>query len=265
MHVLSLGAGVQSSTLALMAAAGEVAPLPDAAIFADTGAEPQRVYEWLNWLEEKLPFPVHRVQERDGLTRNIERSIVGDRFAGGPFFVRSSRGTGRLRRQCTREFKIVPIVRKVREMAGLSVRCGPRKRTLVVQYIGISLDEWTRMKPSRIPWIEHRWPLVERRLTRHDCLTWMKRRGFPQPPRSACVYCPYKSDTEWRFLRDHDPRGWAEAIRVDCLIRTGVRGVRDPLYLHRSLRPLAEVDLRTAADHGQTDLFGEECEGMCGV
>ena len=42
-HVLSLGAGVQSSTLALMAAAGEVTPMPTAAIFADTQAEPARV------------------------------------------------------------------------------------------------------------------------------------------------------------------------------------------------------------------------------
>ena len=35
--VLSLGAGVQSSTLALMAAKGEVTPMPDVAVFADTG------------------------------------------------------------------------------------------------------------------------------------------------------------------------------------------------------------------------------------
>jgi 3'-phosphoadenosine 5'-phosphosulfate sulfotransferase (PAPS reductase)/FAD synthetase len=58
---LSLGAGVQSSTLALMIAHGEIEPV-EAAIFADTGWEPRHVYEWLNWLEEQLPFPVCRVQ-----------------------------------------------------------------------------------------------------------------------------------------------------------------------------------------------------------
>ena len=57
-HVLSLGAGVQSSTLALMAAKGEVGPMPTAAIFADTQAEPASVYKWLDWLEAQLPFPV---------------------------------------------------------------------------------------------------------------------------------------------------------------------------------------------------------------
>ncbi len=38
-HTISLGAGVQSSTMALMAAAGEITPMPAAAIFADTQAE----------------------------------------------------------------------------------------------------------------------------------------------------------------------------------------------------------------------------------
>lgn len=46
-HVLSLGAGVQSSTLAFLAAHGVVEPMPALAIFADTGWEPKAVYEWL--------------------------------------------------------------------------------------------------------------------------------------------------------------------------------------------------------------------------
>lgn len=50
-RILSLGAGVQSSALALMAKHGEISgDMPVAAIFADTKAEPRRVYEWLNWL-----------------------------------------------------------------------------------------------------------------------------------------------------------------------------------------------------------------------
>lgn len=60
-HIISLGAGVQSSTMALMAAAGEITPMPDCAIFADTQAEPKSVYKWLDWLEGQLPFPVIRV------------------------------------------------------------------------------------------------------------------------------------------------------------------------------------------------------------
>jgi hypothetical protein len=203
------------------------------------------------------------VQWNDGLTRHIERSVAGGRFAGAPFF--TGRTSGPLRRQCTREFKIQPIVRKARELAGLKPRQGPRKRVLVTQWIGLSVDELYRVKPSRTPWVEHRWPLIDLRMTRHDCLAWMARKGYPQPPRSACVYCPYKSNDEWRHLRDTDSAGWQEAIRMDALVRSGVRGTHDPLYVHRSLVPLPQVDLSTAEDHGQVDAFNNECEGMCGV
>lgn len=63
--VISLGGGVQSSVMALMAAEGAIKPMPDFAVFADTGWEPAGVYRHLHWLETKLPFPVRRVQRWD--------------------------------------------------------------------------------------------------------------------------------------------------------------------------------------------------------
>ena len=78
MHVISLGAGVQSTTMALMAAHGEIEPMPDAAIFADTGAEPQAVYEHLDWLRSPgvLPFPVEVVRFSD-LADDIRKTAAG--------------------------------------------------------------------------------------------------------------------------------------------------------------------------------------------
>tara|TARA_Y100000310_G_C20434133_1_gene692906 strand:+ start:47 stop:319 length:273 start_codon:yes stop_codon:yes gene_type:complete len=60
-HIISLGAGVQSSTMALMAAKGEITPMPDGAIFADTQWEPNHVYKWLDFIEKNVPFPIYRV------------------------------------------------------------------------------------------------------------------------------------------------------------------------------------------------------------
>ena len=50
MHVISLGGGVQSTVMLLMAEREEITPLPSAAIFADTGWEPEYVYQHLSWL-----------------------------------------------------------------------------------------------------------------------------------------------------------------------------------------------------------------------
>lgn len=266
MRVLSLGAGVQSSTLALMIAAGEL-PMIDCAIFADTGAEPAGVYQWLDWLEQRLPFPVHRVMHKDGLLENIRRSVEGGRCAGAPFYTTSDteRGAGSLRRQCTSEFKIQPITQKLRELCGLSKGERAGKAVRVIQYIGISLDESLRMRPSRNAWIEHQWPLIELKMSRMDCLAWMAAHQYPLPAKSACTFCPYHNDALWRDMKLNDPASFAQAVSVDEMIRGGVRGTKQNLYLHRSLKPLVDVDFRNAADFGQIDAFNNECEGMCGV
>lgn len=47
LRVFSRRAGVQSTTLALMAAHGEIGPMPDCAIFADTAWEPGAIHEHL--------------------------------------------------------------------------------------------------------------------------------------------------------------------------------------------------------------------------
>lgn len=268
LRVLSLGAGVQSTTLALMAAHGEIGPMPDCAIFADTGWEPQRVYRHLDWLETQLPFPVYRVARanlRNECLRNTRGEITYGRCSTIPAFARGKDGRAApLTRQCTRDYKIEPIIRKVRDLANVPPRSRP-KGMLVEQWIGISTDEAHRMKPAREGWISTRWPLIEKRLSRSDCLRWIERQGYPAPGKSSCIGCPYHSDIAWRDMCDNDPESWSDAVAFDRAIRAGFKGSRGEVYLHRSLTPLDQVDLSTAAERGQPDLFGNECEGMCGV
>lgn len=138
---------------------------------------------------------------------------------------------------------------------------------LAVQWIGISMDEAHRMKPSRHPWSVHRWPLIEREMSRVDCLAWMDRKQHPTPPRSACVYCPYHSDAEWVRLRDEEPESFAEAVRVDRVYRElkGKAGLRGVPYVHASRVPLDQVEFKPKQVDTTLSLFGNECEGMCGV
>lgn len=269
LRVLSLGAGVQSSTLALMAAHGEIGPMPDCAIFADTGWEPAQVYEHLAWLETRLPFPVYRVQ-RDGpdLGEHAIKIAHSDvtRTASPPWYTDEPRGM--LPKQCSHKFKVLVIQKKVRELLGLSPRQRGPKSIVVEQWIGISIDECDRMKPSELGYVQNRWPLIEKRLSRRDCLKWMRETQYPRPPKSSCVFCPYRGDAQWRDMRDGAPDDWKRAVEFDRQIRPGFFGMQGHAFLHRQRVPLDQVDLRTDDERGQPSLFSqfsEECEGMCGV
>jgi hypothetical protein len=272
-HFLSLGAGVQSSTIALMAAAGEITPMPKAAIFADTEAEPASVYKWLEWLEPQLPFPVYRVTYGSLTKRSLTKFV--NRKTGRPYiknmvpaFVKNQDGSkGIVGRRCTYDHKIIPITRKVRELA--PIKRG-QSHLGAVQWIGISFDEIHRMKPSRDKWSQHRWPLIEMEMTRSDCVKWMQKNGFPKPPRSACVYCPFHSDHEWRRLKNHEPAAFAVAVKFEQDLQAlhsspevSNRMMSVP-FLHDSLKPLGEIDFSEDTTQGQFK-WGNECEGMCGV
>ena len=267
LRVLSLGARVQSSTLLLMSLAGEL-PRLDAAVFADTGWEPAAVYAHLERLEvaaEAAGVPIYRVS-----AGNLRADALdpGHRFASMPLHVRRPDGKrGMIRRQCTREYKITPIRRQVRALwqaAG---------RPPVEQWLGISSDEPQRMRSSGVAYITHHYPLVDLGLTRTDCQRWLEGHGWAQVPRSACVGCPFRSDARWRELRDHAPTEWADAVAFDEAIRGGhVRLGRPALngraYLHRSLVPLDQADLKTpaagsGAGSGLLEGFGNECQGVC--
>lgn len=269
-NFLSLGAGVQSSAMALMAAHGE--PTPDAAIFADTKAEPESVYRWLDWLEGEIqrcphPFPVYRVTA-GSLTEDSLKvrtsSKSGETYLSHnvPAYTLNSDGSsGNYRRQCTDKHKLTPLIRETNRL---------RDGHDCTVWIGISWDEIQRMKESARRGIQHRWPLIEMRMSRQQCKEWMVESGYPEPPRSACVYCPYHSDKEWRRLKDTDAESWAAAIEYEQRLQSAAESVPrlDGIpYLHPSLVPLAEVDL-TDPDKDQMMLwqdFGNECEGMCGV
>ena len=124
------------------------------------------------------------------------------------------------------------------------------------------------MKMSREKWCQNRWPLIERKMRRGDCLDWMKAHGYPRPPRSSCVYCPFHSNAEWRRLRDEEPAEFARAVQFEQdlqAIKRQTDNMRGVPFLHGSLVPLAVADLSERHDPRQQDMFQNECAGMCGV
>ncbi len=214
-HVLSLGAGVQSSAIALMAARGEFEHMPDCAVFADTQSEPESVYKWLEWLEGQLPFPIHictkgNLSEESLIVRVSEK---GNKYVKGvipAYTLDKNNKRGILLRQCTGDYKITPIRQKIKELY-------PKKK--IVLWMGISLDEAARMKDSKIKYIKHYYPLIEKGITRNGCINWMENMGYPKPPRSACVFCPFHSNEEWSRLKREEPEEFQRAVEFEKNIK----------------------------------------------
>lgn len=270
---LSLGAGVQSTVLALMAERGEHGlPKPDVAVFADTGWEPPSVYEHLDWLREQVSFEIVRVS-----TGNIRENILagtspdGDNYLGIPAWLINRDGSASMAaRQCTTKYKIKPINQYLRDRLGVPPGRRAPKDVEVEIWMGISVDEMIRKKDSREEWARNYYPLIEIGLSRAQLQAWFTE-NYPDRylPRSACVGCPYKNDSEWKWMQTNDPKSFQDAVFVDTTLRE-IPTVRDAItrngasaYLHRSRIPLGDVDFDSTADYDE--IMADECDGVCRV
>ena len=279
--IISLGAGVQSYCMYLMACLGCFGRV-DCAIFADTQSEPHWVYDALDYLEKTGGHIIPIIRETSGnlgedwfsgqVSRRDPNTLVNG--ASLPVHLKGENGKkGMGARTCTSRYKMIPLRRAIRRFIG--VRPGARvpDSVHVRSLIGISIDEAQRMKPAKEKWITHIYPLIDAGMSRADCLMWIQDAGRPRPKRSACYFCPYRSDAEWRDLQS-SPEEWARAVIFDERLRSQIRYLsaaateksvwRGVPFLHASLKPLSEVKLK-GGDEPVADQFNNECEGMCGV
>lgn len=272
-RVLSLGAGVQSTVLALLAVEG-VLPKPDAAVFADTGWEPAAVYEHLDRLKVALTaagIPLHIVSAGDLRKDALDPE---HRYCSVPYFVRNPDGSdGMGRRQCTSEYKLRPIKVKVRELLGYPHPTPVPRGVFAEQWIGFSTDEIHRVRDTLdVRYSRPRHPLLELGMSRKDCLRWLKAHGWSSVQKSACIGCPFHGNRQWRDLRDNHPAEWADAVEFDKAIRKGgARGLplNGEAFLHRSRIPLdiAPIDRVTRAEWAdrQGDLLDAIADVEAGV
>lgn len=295
--VLNLGAGVQSTTVYLMAkqnidavTRNETMPWPkiglvDFSVFADPGDEPVAVYKHLEWLKGLNSVEIlHRTRGRlsDDLMRG--ENSTKQRFASIPAYTRipGQEREGRTRRQCSKEYKVEVIERTIRrEICG----CLPGRRIpktiALTQLVGISLDEYQRfdrMTRRRTLGIM-RAPLIEMRMTREHCVQWLKDFGeVPhETPRSACVYCPMHDEHEWLRVKAV-AEDWNRALEVDGALRVEGnivnRNMEAEMFLHRTCQPLVQIDFaaiiaeresKKKTEPEQPTLFSRECLGVCGL
>lgn len=311
--ILSLGAGVQSTAIALMHEHGLVEKI-DAAIFADTGDEPKEIYEHVERLRGMVSFPIEIVRQGPSLGQEFIDHLNGLRpsAAQPPFYVKTKDLSpeevaavlaepepkwedykdaaevtatnidtgevldlsesvasdaynlawsswnlrrrkalkqddgGMLWRKCTRDWKIVPIRRGTRML--MEKHGAGHVRSL----IGISTDERQRERVSGVKFITNVHPLLELGWSRHRCEEWLKENYGIKIPKSACVYCPYRSNAGWAKMKQEQPEEFERACQYDEAMRhtqnnpkLNGASVVGQLYVWRGFAPL-----RTASsDH----------------
>ena len=131
--------------------------------------------------------------------------------------------------------------------------------------IGISTDEARRASPSYDKWVDNLYPLIDPlKMSRVDCQSWWEQH-YPHVPltKSSCLGCPFKSDAAWRQLKNDNPAEWVDVVQFDEQIREAA-GMRGKSYLHRSCKPLSEVNLNES-QYGLDLDDGVYCSGGCGL
>lgn len=272
MKIISLGVGVQSSALYYMSSLGEIDKC-DYAIFSDTGGEKTKTLEYyallMQWQQENQGIPLYKANYKDLLNQT---NSFGKRFAPIPAFTFDNGKKGMLRRQCTGEYKISQVDKKIREILNIP---GKKRFPQIEIYQGITVDEATRMNIPQQKWKVNVYPfcgykvfpdgncekISSRIMSRNDILNWYKEKKLPVPVKSSCVFCPFQSDQNWINLRESSPQDFKTAIMVDKKIRdSSLKGIKSKIFLHDSLVPLAEVDF----DEKQGTLWGN-CTDYCDV
>jgi hypothetical protein len=270
-HVLSLGAGPQSTAMLLLACEGRI-PGIDAAIFADPGWQHEAVYRRVDRLARIAAgagIPLYRVSAGDVRADALD---PGRRFASMPLWYRSSSGRdGTARRQCVRRYKTGPIKAKIRELLGYPPPARVPRGIYADLAVGLAADEIGRAREPDVRYLQFSYPLADLGWTTADCVLYLIDRGMIAAAPSACVGCPHHGNRWWRYLRDHEPDQWDDVVAFDHAIRHGHprasdRGqqLRGTYYLHPSRQPLDQAPLgRVRVPNGLPSYAEDGIPGGC--
>lgn len=262
----SFGGGRQSTAALVLAAQGAPELAGRVFLFANVGEDSERA-ETLRYVEEYAkPFAADRGIEFHELRRvpkkgkykdQIEtvygRCVGNNRSIVIP--VRMSNGAPG-NRSCTNDFKIRVIVRWLKEH-------GANKSDPASTGIGFTWDELHRIgRIKEDPCQKIEYPLIDLRMTVHDCIKAIENVGLPVPPKSACWFCPYQSRKDWLRMRSDDPALFDKAVALEHRIneKRGAIG-RNVVYLHPALVPLEQA---VGEQYSLFDDTADSCEtGYC--
>ena len=251
-EVLSSGGGTQSTCMCALVIQGRI-PRPNFVVIADTGREMPTTWQYLDAVVrpalKAIGIEVFRVtKEKYG--RASGQDVIGSDQVLIPAFSNITGEVSKLSAFCSDKWKVCVVHNFLSREYGI-------KRKDYRKWIGFSMDETRRINRMQKgkDWKAGliRFPLVYDVPTRRqDAIKIVEEMGWPTPPRSRCWMCPNQSDLEWSEVQENHPALFAEAIELDDRIRRHDANA----FLHSTVKPLREVDLRQ-----KDDLFSAGCAG----
>jgi len=214
LRVFSYGGGTQSTAALVLAAQGKI-DFPTF-VYANVGDKSEP--DTLAYVRSiAMPYATRwgidlqeiRRTSRDG-SESIQLfdRVMSGRYKGVQLPMRLSNGSP-ARRHCTVDYKIRVLAKWEREH-------GASAANPAIVGLGISWDELQRMRRSTDDDLIIVYPLIDLRLTRQDCEAIIARAGLPQPGKSSCFYCPFKTQAEWQRMRHERPDRFAQALAMEA-------------------------------------------------
>lgn len=262
-RIFSFGGGVQSHAVMVLQAQHQIIPY-DYFVFSNVGHDSENPAT-LDYIERYtkpfaaangIPFVEVQKIRRDGRPETLV-GFIERTEKSVPIPARTSNGAPG-NRTCTDDFKIKIVDRWIKSNGYSHAVVG----------LGISLDEFSRMrgedwldsfgKKKLGFWKRREHPLIDLRMTRHQCAALIARSGLPIPPKSSCFFCPFTRRAEWIEMKRTNPALFEKAIRIEHIIneKRGAIG-RDRVYLHPDVIPLER------AVGNQARLFTDEQLDAC--
>jgi len=272
LDIISYGVGTQSTGLILMALNNEFElKRPEFAVFADTGAESEFIYDYFDYFQKYCKkhygFDIYLTQKKgisllDNLTAPQKESRNGFYTSSvPPFFTLNADGSkGMLNRQCTSDYKTNPTNSFINKQI--------EKKVKYNLWLGMSFDERSRMRINTNKRRVNYYPLVNNFVIRKMTIDYCKEKGIKSPQRSSCFFCPFHSPRYWKWLKKEHKSEFIRACELEEKIQSMQNHnsiLKSIPFLHRSCKPLGEIDFDIDT---QLDMFPElidECEGYCGI
>ena len=271
MKILSFGAGMQSTALALMSCENSLSlkkgqpmphpdvPIYDLVIFCDLGMAPSWVMDQVMFTQDaceqvKISFKILDSPLHEDFMRNFgERRTVSIPW----WTLRGDGHKAKMPRNCTIDYKIEVIAKYVRwEVLGYrkGQRLRPEDRKAHEMHMGFSYEEQKRCKESTNPMFVNHYPLVEMKLVRADNYAYIRDVWGLETRASACTFCPFHRNYFFRYLRENLPEEYAQLVMVDELLRdkTPKPPMDSDLFISRSRKRIKDL---TPADCDDAECF----------